>query len=93
LTSLEAIGARWREEEAKLRPFLASLTDAELDREIVMKRPNGEETRRPLYVDLTQIANHGTQHRSEAAEALTMIGRSPGDLDFTVYYHRVYMAR
>ena len=86
LPSIEALGERWREEEAKLRPFLASLSDGDLDRDIVTRRPSGEETHRPLYVDLTQISNHATQHRSEAAEALTMVGRSPGDLDFSVFY-------
>ena len=34
---------------------------------------------------LTHVVNHGTQHRSEAAEALTLVGRSPGSLDFTTY--------
>jgi uncharacterized damage-inducible protein DinB len=84
--TVEALKARWQEEEAKLRPFLASLKDDDLDRDIVTRRPTGEETHRPLFVDLTQIANHETQHRSEAAEALTMVGRSPGDLDFSVFY-------
>ena len=86
MPTVEALKARWREEEARLRPFLASLQDDDLDRDIVTRRPTGEETHRPLFVDLTQIANHETQHRSEAAEALTMVGRSPGDLDFSVFY-------
>jgi hypothetical protein len=42
-----------------------------------------------LWLDLAQIVNHGTQHRSEAAEALTMVGRSPGDLDLSRFYAAV----
>jgi hypothetical protein len=35
---------------------------------------------------LGHLANYGTQHRSEAAEALTMVGRSPGAPDLTTMY-------
>jgi uncharacterized damage-inducible protein DinB len=86
LPTVEALRARWQAEEARLRPFLDGLTDASLSEDVVLRRANGEESRRPLYIDMTQIANHETQHRSEAAEALTMIGRSPGDLDFSIFY-------
>ena len=86
LPGLEALAERWREEEAKNRAYLARLTDADLQTEVVSRRRSGEEVRRPLWLDLAQIANHGTQHRSEAAEALTMIGRSPGDLDLSRFY-------
>jgi uncharacterized damage-inducible protein DinB len=68
-----------------MRAFLSKLTDEETQREIVSVRRSGEEFRRPLWQDMVQILNHGTQHRSEAAEALTMVGRSPGDLDFSVF--------
>jgi uncharacterized damage-inducible protein DinB len=39
----------------------------------------------PLWQLMAHIANHGTQHRSEAAEMLTQMGRSPGDLDLMQY--------
>ena len=51
----------------------------------MLRRRNGEERRTALWVLLTHVVNHGTQHRSEAAEALTLVGRSPGSLDLTSY--------
>ncbi|MPZ48259.1 MAG: DUF664 domain-containing protein [Dehalococcoidia bacterium] len=84
--TLESLTERWREEEAKNRAFLGALADADMQREIVSTRRSGEVVRRPLWQDLAQITNHGTQHRSEAAEALTMVGRSPGDLDLSRYF-------
>jgi len=38
-----------------------------------------------LWGMMTHVVNHATQHRSEAAMALTAMGRSPGDLDFLDY--------
>ena len=52
----------------------------------VIEDKDSGEFRRPLWQDLIQIVNHGTQHRSEAAEALTYVGRSPGNLDISVYF-------
>ncbi len=38
-----------------------------------------------VAVMLQHLANHGTQHRSEAALLLTQSGRSPGDLDLIFF--------
>jgi uncharacterized damage-inducible protein DinB len=43
----------------------------------------------PVRVMLQHLANHGTQHRSEAALLLTQAGRSPGELDLIVYAEEV----
>jgi uncharacterized damage-inducible protein DinB len=80
------LGARWREEEAMMRAYLARLSDAELAGDLVWRAADGSEQRLPnLWLSLAHVVNHSTQHRSEAAEALTMVGRSPGDLDLGAY--------
>ncbi|HEU0073049.1 MAG TPA: DinB family protein [Dehalococcoidia bacterium] len=85
LLSVAALRERWALEETRLRRFLADVTEVALTDDFVFQRRNGQEIRTPLWVLLTHVVNHGTQHRSEAAEALTMVGRSPGSLDFTTY--------
>ena len=83
--SVEALRTRWGAAEAPMRRFLADVTEASLAEDFVLKRRNGEERRTPLWMVLTHVVNHGTQHRSEAAEALTMVGHSPGDMDLLVF--------
>ncbi len=39
----------------------------------------------PMWQLLVHVVNHGTQHRSEAAVLLTAEGRSPGDLDLSMF--------
>ena len=86
LPTLADLKATWEKEETRMRQFLALASDASLENDVVTRMRNGNELRLPLWVLLTQVSNHGTQHRSEAAEALTLIGRSPGTLDFMNYY-------
>ena len=78
--------ARWGEEEALMRAYLVGITEDELAGEFRYLAASGTERRLPrLWLSLVHVVNHSTQHRSEAAEALTMIGRSPGDLDLGLY--------
>jgi uncharacterized damage-inducible protein DinB len=72
--------AAWQAEEAKLRTCLASLKDADLGR--MIKTYNGEVL---MWQSMAHTTYHSMQHRSEAAEALTMAGASPGDIDLMVY--------
>lgn len=76
---------RWNEEERSMRNYLASLTDEDLTGIVRYTTPEGEKRERVLWHCLFHLANHGTQHRSEAAAILTEYGHSPGGLDFTAF--------
>ena len=77
-----ALAAQVARDEAELRAFLASLTDADLDRPTAIDF-GGEydNVTAPLWLLMVHIVNHGTQHRGDAAQILTELGHSPGDLD------------
>ena len=85
LTSVEALKVRWQAQESRLHRFLESVTEKSLQDDFIFRRRDGEEMRTPLWALLIQVVNHSTQHRSEAAEVLTMLGRSPGGLDFITF--------
>ena len=90
VTTPTELAERWRREEAAMRAYLETLTDSDLSRELVWQAADGSERRLPnRWLSLAHVVNHSTQHRSEAAEALTMIGRSPGDLDLGEYGDRL----
>src|SRR4051794_33133995 len=69
--------AAWQADEQRMRAWLATLDDDALNvpahRDVL------------LWQCLVHVVNHGTQHRSEAAQLLTHWGLSPGDLDLTFF--------
>jgi uncharacterized damage-inducible protein DinB len=75
----------WTEHETKQRAFLGTMTDEDATKDIVYSGRDGVERHTPAWQLLTLVYHHTTQHRSEAAEALTMVGHSPGDMDLLVF--------
>lgn len=69
-----SLAARWREESAAMRAYLASLSDEDV------QGPFYDEDVRVRYVlwqVIAHVSYHGMQHRSEAAMLLTHFGHSP----------------
>jgi uncharacterized damage-inducible protein DinB len=87
--TVSALREAWREAESKQRAYLDKMTDADVAADVVFAGRDGVERRIPRWQLLTLVFHHTVQHRSEAAEALTMIGRSPGDMDLLVYTREV----
>jgi uncharacterized damage-inducible protein DinB len=72
-----AVAEHWRRDEADMRAWLATLTDADLD-----ATPVRDEDRQPLWHYVLHLYSHGLQQFSEAAVLRTWAGNSPGDIGF-----------
>jgi uncharacterized damage-inducible protein DinB len=83
IKDLAGLKSRWIDAEADARAYVAAMEDPE--RELVLRGRDGVDRTWKLWQLLTMVNTHSKQHGSEAAEALTMAGRSPGDLDFPVF--------
>lgn len=75
--TVDALAEHWRRDEAVMREWLASLTDADLD-----SPPVRDEDRQPLRHYVMHLYSHGLQQFSEVAVLLTRAGHSPGDIGF-----------
>lgn len=91
--TVEALRARWREEEARLLAYVGGLRDEDpsagsgqaLTRVVRYQTTAGVAHETPLWQVLVHVVNHGTQFRGEAALALTQMGHSPGNLDLMAW--------
>ena len=79
LDDLPALHAFSIEEDQRLRRYVESLDETALAESLASDAEPDD--RRPRWILLAHVVNHGTQHRSELAHYLTRCGHSPGDLD------------
>ena len=85
----QTIGDSWREAyattHAALRSFVGGLSDADADRVVRFTDLQGHPREVVLADAIIHVVNHGTAHRAETGLLLERLGRSPGDLDYTLY--------
>src|SRR5947209_20057916 len=72
--TLDLVRRRWDADQADMRAYLAGLNDDDLAGIIRYTTGEGEKRERVLWHCLLHVVNHGTQHRSEAADLLTEYG-------------------
>lgn len=84
--TLAQLQAYWHTEEQAMRTRLSQLEDADLMRDVAYTTTSGKSYATPLWQILVHLVNHSTQHRSDAALLLTIMGHSPGDLDMIFFF-------
>ncbi|MGA7670643.1 MAG: DinB family protein [Nitrolancea sp.] len=80
--SLASVKSVWSDVQRQTWAFIDGLNEADLERDYTTTITwTGQTVTLRLWQMMTHVANHGTQHRSEAAAMLTAFDRSPGYLD------------
>ncbi|MEX0682595.1 MAG: DinB family protein [Dehalococcoidia bacterium] len=82
MPDLSTVRAAFLASHIGLREFVDGLTEQRLDADLSFRDSAGQQAVRPLWQLMTHVANHGTYHRGEIAMMLSVLGHSPGDLDF-----------
>jgi uncharacterized damage-inducible protein DinB len=83
IRGLDAIRAAFEESHADLREFTGTLTDETLDEPLSYTDSRGNQYDRALWKQMLHVGNHGSYHRAETTMALTLMGKSPGNLDYS----------
>jgi uncharacterized damage-inducible protein DinB len=86
ISSMDALLSWWRSVRDERDAYIASLGDADLERELEMTNTAGT-TYRHRYADMFRhLANHSTYHRGQAAAILRMLGAKPPSTDLIRFY-------
>ena len=85
MRELDSIREAFDASNADLRDFLGNLTDDQLDAVLAYADSADTPYERVLWQLMLHVANHGSYHRAETAMALTAMGHSPGDLDYSYF--------
>lgn len=82
---IKSLYKAWFDLELRMRAYLAEFTDKQLLETCRYQRSDGVEFENRFVDIFTQLAFHGMQHRAECAQILTVLGHSPGNIDYIVY--------
>jgi uncharacterized damage-inducible protein DinB len=90
---LAALRAEWREHEAKMRAFLGSLGQGDVERVYAYKLTTGPTGESPFWQMLQHLVNHGTYHRGQVTTLLRQMGVKPPQSTDMIGFYRSLKAR
>lgn len=85
-STLEQVVELWRTVETQLRAFLETLTDEDLQREVLYPGAGGAQRKMPLGELMHHAANHAVHHRGQIAMMIRMARYTPGNFDLLFYF-------
>lgn len=83
--SLPAIRAAWGTLRAERSGWLKTLTSDKLEAPLAYQTTSGKPYAEPLWQQMVQVVNHGSDHRGYLSIMLTELGVAPQPLDFIAY--------
>jgi uncharacterized damage-inducible protein DinB len=84
--TVESLFDRWKYVEARVREFLSTLQDEDLERPVEFAIGGGPRQSMALGQLLHHAAIHGVHHRGQVALLLRALGHVPGNFDILLYY-------
>jgi uncharacterized damage-inducible protein DinB len=76
----------WKNVEASMREFLATLRDDDLARNVEFAIGGTEKRTMPVGELLQHAANHGVHHRGQVSLRLRLLGFNPDNYDLLFYF-------
>ncbi len=87
---LPDLARAWIDHERKMRAFVDSLSDANVDRIVEFKLLNGTAGASPLGQMVQHVVNHASYHRGQITTMLRQMGAAPPKMmDMIAYYRAV----
>jgi uncharacterized damage-inducible protein DinB len=84
-STLKNLRAKLAEIEEERKPFIASLTDADLPERLTCRSLSGAEWVYSLHDLLAHLVNHSTYHRGQIATLLRQAGGTPISTDLLLF--------
>jgi len=85
--TVESVGSYWAIQEGKVRAFLATLTDADLETPLEFTIPQlSVISVLSIGEMLHHAVNHNAHHRGQVMVLLRQLGLTPGNVDLLFYY-------